>query len=246
MTHDEFTPQTYAVHLPEPGAADADVPNPPTIGINQGAPPQFSEFVPPNVQLSPVVTYHSPSQSRPVTRDEDYMGDSLTLAVQQDLASCRRLSRIWTIESLASGTPRSASDIGIDVAGSSAISGFSYDPSLAWPLQSTQEAELMRYFVENIASSFDLCDRGRHFALIVPQRAARCPMLLNALFAVSARNLSRCSDYNPLISNKYNQQCLKHLIPMLGDVNAITDDENLLAATVLLRHLEELDGKFPR
>ncbi|KAH0017954.1 hypothetical protein KCU78_g7359, partial [Aureobasidium melanogenum] len=98
----------------------------------------------------------------------------------------------------------------------------------------------MRFFVEKIAPAIDLCDRDRHFALFVPQRASQCPILLNAVFAASARHLSTISDFDPIVSNKYNQECLKHLIPKLSDADAITD-ENLLAATVILRHLEELE-----
>ncbi|OCL02702.1 hypothetical protein AOQ84DRAFT_348764 [Glonium stellatum] len=98
----------------------------------------------------------------------------------------------------------------------------------------------MRYFVENLASSFDLCDPDRHFALVVPQRAAVCPTLLNAILAASARHLSRVSDFDSYVADRYHQECLKHLIPMLNETTAIMD-ENLLAATVILRFLEEVE-----
>ncbi|OCK75378.1 hypothetical protein K432DRAFT_429464 [Lepidopterella palustris CBS 459.81] len=110
----------------------------------------------------------------------------------------------------------------------------------AWPLQDRHEAHLMRYFLENLAASFDLCDPDRHFALVVPQRAAVCPTLLNAIFAASARHLSRVSEFDPYVADRYHQECLKHLIPMLSDSAAIMD-ENLLAATVILRFLEEVE-----
>ncbi|KAH0394507.1 hypothetical protein KCU89_g11291, partial [Aureobasidium melanogenum] len=120
--------------------------------------------------------------------------------------------------------------------------GVLYTERPIWPLKSAQEAQLMRFFVEKIAPAIDLCDRDRHFALVVPQRASQCPILLNAVFAASARHLSTISDFDPIVSNKYNQECLKHLIPKLSDADAITD-ENLLAATVILRHLEELESE---
>ncbi|TKA76956.1 hypothetical protein B0A49_01731 [Cryomyces minteri] len=72
-----------------------------------------------------------------------------------------------------------------------------------WPLQDRKEAHLMRYFIDHLAVSFDLCDPDRHFALVVPHRAA-------------------------------------YLIPMLDDTAAILD-ENLLASTVILRFLEEIE-----
>ena len=109
-----------------------------------------------------------------------------------------------------------------------------------WPLSDREEARLLRYYVENVARNFDLSDPYRHFCTVVPQRAATCPTLLNAIFALSARHLSRIGEYDPLISNKYHQECLKHLIPMLDDSAAILD-ENLLASTIILRHLEEIE-----
>jgi hypothetical protein len=106
----------------------------------------------------------------------------------------------------------------------------------------------MRYFVEHLSRNFDLTDPLNHFRSVVPQRAAICPTLMNAIFALSARHLSRVSDFDPLISNKYHQECLKHLIPMLDDTAAILD-ENLLASTIILRHLEEyevpISGQLP-
>lgn len=118
----------------------------------------------------------------------------------------------------------------------------------SWPLSSLEEARLLRYYVEHLARNFDLTDPLAHFRKIVPQRAATCPTLLNAIFALSARHLSRIGEYDPLVSNKYHQECLKHLIPMLDDHAAILD-ENLLASTIILRHLEEIEvplsGQLP-
>lgn len=109
-----------------------------------------------------------------------------------------------------------------------------------WPLSSREEAWLLRYFVEHIARNFDLTDPYRHFRNIVPQQASTCPTLLNAIFALSARHLNRIGEYDPLISNRYHQECLKHLIPMLDDSAAVLD-ENLFASTIILRHLEEIE-----
>ena len=110
-----------------------------------------------------------------------------------------------------------------------------------WPLSSREEAWLLRYFVEHLARNFDLTDPYRHFRNIVPQQASTCPTLLNAIFALSARHLSRIGEYDPLISNRYHQECLKHLIPMLDDSAAAVLDENLFASTIILRHLEEIE-----
>jgi len=110
----------------------------------------------------------------------------------------------------------------------------------AWPLKDKEEARLLRYFVEHLARSFDLTDPLQHFRRVIPQRAASCPPLLNAIFALSARHLSRIEEYDHLISNKYIQGCLQTLIPMLDD-SSVLQDENLLASTIILRHVEELE-----
>ncbi|MCJ1259177.1 hypothetical protein MMC24_007013 [Lignoscripta atroalba] len=109
-----------------------------------------------------------------------------------------------------------------------------------WPLGDIKEAKLMRYFVDHLSVWFDLCDPLRSFATLVPQRAAICPPLLYAVFAVSARHLNRISSYDPYAADRYYEKCLNHLKQMMYDEVAIMD-ENLLAATVILRWLEEVD-----
>ena len=119
------------------------------------------------------------------------------------------------------------------------LSGLYLDASV-WPLSSKEGAGLLRYFVERLARNFDLTDPGQHFRNLVPQRAATCPLLLNAIFALSARHLSRIGDYDPLVSNRYHQECLERVTPILNDPAALLD-ENLLASTIILRHVEEFE-----
>jgi hypothetical protein len=107
---------------------------------------------------------------------------------------------------------------------------------------------------------FDLCDPGRHFALIVPQRASRCPALLNAIYSASARHLS-CLDKDqkdhgveyllrqlPVIhadtAVEYHTRCIEYLVAH-SDLPDAVFDENLLAASLVLRLYEELDGMIP-
>ncbi len=115
-----------------------------------------------------------------------------------------------------------------------------YLKTAVWPLGTVEEAELLRYYVEHLARSLDLTDPDRHFRVAVPQRAGTCPTLLNAIFALSARHLSRVGDYDPLVGDRYHTECLKHLIPMLDDSTAVLD-ENLLASMIILRNLEEIE-----
>jgi hypothetical protein len=87
----------------------------------------------------------------------------------------------------------------------------------------------------------DLCDPKQHFQTEVPQRAGTCQILLNAVFALASRHLSRIGSYDSFASNRYHQKCLTYLIPMLNDT-ATVSDESLFAATIILRVLEEMDS----
>lgn len=75
-------------------------------------------------------------------------------------------------------------------------------------------------------------------------RAARCPILLNAIFALSARHLNLIGDYDQYVSNHYHDKCLQALSK--HPTNAIAADETLFAALIVLRVLEEIDRKFSR
>lgn len=144
-----------------------------------------------------------------------------------------------------------------------------------WPNKYTtnQCACLMRYFIEKLAPwvsaiarvpsatktdkfKFDVGDPERHFALAVPQRARRCPPLLNAIFTAAARHLTLFPDYRtgkfityqginlPNLTNdtcvNYHQACIAYL-KKLAESPIHVQDENLLAAAVILRYYEELD-----
>lgn len=60
--------------------------------------------------------------------------------------------------------------------------------------------------------------------------------------AMSARHLSCTSDFDTFVSDHYYQACLETLIPSLNDLG-VTMDDDLLAATVILRLREEYDGE---
>lgn len=126
----------------------------------------------------------------------------------------------------------------------STASGPYHRTESSWPAFSAEEAHLMRHFIQNLTPWFDVCDEKRHFELLVPQCAATSLPLRNAIFATSARHLSRAGNYDPSIAARYYQECLDVLIPMVKESEAVMD-ETLLVATVILRLLEELEGKIP-
>ncbi|KAK2070406.1 hypothetical protein P8C59_004897 [Phyllachora maydis] len=112
-----------------------------------------------------------------------------------------------------------------------------------WPLNKADEAGLFRHFVQELAIWLDLCDSQRSFETMVPRRAGTCPVLLNAILALAARHQSnKDSGFDELLANRYHQRCLRDLIPLLSHA-ATVKDENLFAATIILRVLEEMEVK---
>ncbi|KAH6605537.1 hypothetical protein Trco_004690 [Trichoderma cornu-damae] len=125
-----------------------------------------------------------------------------------------------------------------------------------FPLEDNREACLFRYFVEEIAHWFDLCDEDRHFQIAVPRRAHHHPHLLNAIFAVAARHLSRLPQYRTPAGILYHGQLIPKLsehdaveymlkcIPALRHFHDVDDDDyrdSIIATAVILRQLEEID-----
>jgi hypothetical protein len=85
-----------------------------------------------------------------------------------------------------------------------------------------------------------MIDHECHFGVHVVQRAKQNSTLMNAILALSARQLSRTTDFDPYIADAYYQRCFNTLIPALND-NVAIKEESLLAATIILRLLEEMN-----
>ncbi|KAL3460888.1 hypothetical protein BJX64DRAFT_289826 [Aspergillus heterothallicus] len=134
---------------------------------------------------------------------------------------------------------------------------------LVKPLQSssithnTLEFLLFRYYIDHLSTWLDFCDPDRHFQLVVPQRARRCPPLMNAILAASARHLTRVPknrtpsgkvQYDGRILQNltdetalhYHNKCIHDLLT-LGANPEHTRNEDLLAAGIILRFYEEVD-----
>lgn len=91
----------------------------------------------------------------------------------------------------------------------------------------------------------------------MPGRALACPALYYAVLSASARHISRrqcLSDGDVLFSGRtlpavgdeialeYQDLCISHLVASYSSVDEVLLDEDLLAATVILRFYEEVDG----
>jgi len=73
--------------------------------------------------------------------------------------------------------------------------------------------------------------------------AASDSTLLDAILAVSAKHMSLNGKFDRYASDKYQRRCLEKLIPALNDQKSLLD-ENLFAATIILRLLDEMTGTF--
>ncbi|KAJ0425004.1 hypothetical protein BJY00DRAFT_326115 [Aspergillus carlsbadensis] len=121
----------------------------------------------------------------------------------------------------------------------------------------TLEFLLFRYYIDHLSTWLDFCDPDRHFQMVVPQRARRCPPLMNAILAASARHLTRVPknrtesgavqydgrilhDLTDETALNYHNKCIHDLLT-LGANPEQTRNEDLLAAGIILRFYEEVD-----
>lgn len=119
-------------------------------------------------------------------------------------------------------------------------------------------AILLRYFTEEVASRFDLCDPERHFTQIVPQYARSCAPLRHAILTTAARHLIRLQrhrnaagviewqghrlpDLTEAVALAYHTACIKDLLALSMDPEQVHND-HLLAAAIILRTDEEMDA----
>jgi hypothetical protein len=84
-------------------------------------------------------------------------------------------------------------------------------------------------------------DPDRHFTFDVPRRALHSPILLYAILSVSSLYLSRISNCRASVAEQYYDESVRLMIPMLSNDSSAMDD-NLLAATVILRVYEQMNG----
>lgn len=98
----------------------------------------------------------------------------------------------------------------------------------------------------------------RHFACTVPLQARTCPPLLDAIYTASARHLSRgkknykgnhlhyggkaLPNLTPETAIHYHNECIAHFVS-ISDHSREAQDENVLAAAVILRFYEEVDSQ---
>ncbi|KJR89525.1 ARCA-like protein [Sporothrix schenckii 1099-18] len=208
-------------------------------------PSQQSQQPPPPLSFSPTETYTFVSARQEMRST----AQSTSQASPQHVSHHHRLSA-------SGGSPRSPTDRFIVhdelmppihppltlTAADRAAHPNIYTEKSVFPLQDKQQAILLRHFVQNLAIWLDLCEPAQQFGTIVPKRAATCTVLLNAILALSSKHLAHIGNFDRYASDRYHQECLNVLIPMLSHEDTAAD-ENLFAATIILRVWEEMEFK---
>ncbi|KAH7157326.1 hypothetical protein B0J13DRAFT_541523 [Dactylonectria estremocensis] len=121
-----------------------------------------------------------------------------------------------------------------------------------------QEACLLRYYVNELAHWFDICDPQSRFRFLVPERARKYQPLRFAIFAVSARHLCRLPELKTSKGIVYHGQLLPNLtpntaveymlkcIPVLKEFHETRDEETrelIVTTAVILRQFEEMEDE---
>lgn len=109
------------------------------------------------------------------------------------------------------------------------------------PVRSSHEADLLQHFVTHLAPAFDLGDQYQTFATAIPQQAAICPPLFNALLALAELNQKHAAGHAPAPETISYYHSIRFL-PSLLQTLATADDDNLLAAVLIFEHCAMVEG----
>lgn len=118
------------------------------------------------------------------------------------------------------------------------------DPEKA--LQNPHVAHIFRYYIDNLASWYDLNDSKRHFEDIVPICARRNPLLLSAILAFSAASQSSSFSNDSLweLADAYHLESVRGLLALTENIDEFRTGETL-AAICLLRSYEIISRLYP-
>lgn len=119
------------------------------------------------------------------------------------------------------------------------------DPEIA--LQSPRVARLFRYYIDHLASWYDLNDSKRHFEDIVPACARRNSLLLSAILAFSAASQSSSVFDDSLweLADSYHLESVQRLLSLTENLDEFRTGETL-AAICLLRSYEIISRSYSR
>lgn len=121
-------------------------------------------------------------------------------------------------------------------------------------LQDPRIARIFRYYINHLASWYDLNDSKRHFEDNVPVCARRNPLLLSAILAFSTASQNSSFPDTQLgdLADAYHLESVQILLSLTGNLSEFRTGETL-AAICLLRSYEIITRwwyfesfKFPR
>ncbi len=85
-------------------------------------------------------------------------------------------------------------------------------------------------------------DNEKTFTRELVRKAHVSPILLKAVLALSSRHLATIANFDSSKAERYSEECVQEMIVCLANrVESMNDD--LFAATIILRTKEEMDGK---
>lgn len=106
-------------------------------------------------------------------------------------------------------------------------------------LKQAQIAQLFHVYIKELAPSYDLNDEDRAFEREGAEKALESPLLFSAAIAFSAIYMHRKAAFRRTIAETYHDRCLKLLIALSCDDEAVSDG-TALASCCLLRSYELL------
>lgn len=114
-----------------------------------------------------------------------------------------------------------------------------FDDSPRSLLKQPHIADLFHIYIKDLAPWYDLNDLNRTFAREVAARALNSPLLFASIIAFTACFSARRSSSSLAIAEAYHDKCVKLLIGLAVEDEAVADG-TALAATCLLRSFELL------
>ena len=92
----------------------------------------------------------------------------------------------------------------------------------------------------------DLCDPVRSFETVVPLQAMSSQILFNAVLAFAARHKANTisTDLYQESAYEYQRRCLRSLIKRVSLGQEGLEDDNMFAATIILRVVEEMERRL--
>jgi hypothetical protein len=105
-----------------------------------------------------------------------------------------------------------------------------------WPLDNKIEARLLHHFIVHCTPWVDICDSGRNFEVVVPERAMHCRAMLCAVLGLAAQHMWLLGQMEDDLSRQYIDDALEELIVALEDPLAQWNEDFLVTVSNLLAH----------